>query len=154
MGVGGVACRPIQVSSKWGPGVKFNGLGTMYRWMTVPTEDPDSGQTTNPQFRRTVLEALEWHLAAAGFFEAEDDTCDFLLRWGVATEERGVRIYGESYEMGSLILEAIDRDDQSLIWRGVAQAKLHPADPPEQRKQRIDEAAKRLVEQFKPQEGN
>ncbi len=56
-----------------------------------------------------------------------------------------------TYEMGSLILDILQADNQKLIWRGSAQAQIKESPTPEQSSQRITAAVKKMLDKFPPQ---
>lgn len=61
------------------------------------------------------------------------------------------RTYTRYYDEGSLILDFVTPQTRELIWRGAAKAAIDEADSPNTKRERINEAVRRMLEQFPPQ---
>jgi len=140
----------IQVSSAYGPGIKYNGLGRNYRWLQL--ED----QPISPQAMSLVRGDIERGLSAKGFFLRSADPVNFLVRCRVARKsetDSSVSPFGVVVEEGALILEVLDAGNQTLIWRSIASARLNDSDPPDVRERRIHEAVRRMLQDFPAAQG-
>ena len=61
----------------------------------------------------------------------------------------GMEIQTE-YDEGTLILDIVDAESRTLIWRGSARAEVSATVAPETREARVREAVRRILEQFPP----
>jgi hypothetical protein len=55
------------------------------------------------------------------------------------------------YDEGSLTIDILDGESEELIWRGTAKATVKSGDSSEQRRQKVDEVALKLLAKFPPQ---
>lgn len=55
------------------------------------------------------------------------------------------------YDQGSLIIDIVEPESRTLIWRGSATDKVNFSHSPEQKEQKINEAVEKLLEKFPPQ---
>lgn len=60
------------------------------------------------------------------------------------------RTYTRYYDEGSLILDFVTPQTRELIWRGAAKAEVDEADSPRTKREQINEAVRRILEQFPP----
>jgi hypothetical protein len=141
--------EPIRVRSVYGPGIRLDGLGSQYQWL-----QPSPNRAGNDQFDQFIRTAFDEQLAAKGFTLTEDPLHDFDLDYRVGRVVKGDILYERTYEEGSLIIDVLDPQDGRIIWRGIAEATIRSADPPETRQKRITDAARRLLEQFPPRLGS
>ena len=141
---------------------------------------PPQGTETRVNYERVapvVTRALDSTLAAKGFQKATD-TPDFLVGWHATLEGkqretvidsqynyapyRGpmgrpstmpsappVRMVRE-YDEGTLIVDVVDAESKTRIWRGSARAEVSAKVDDEMREARIREAVRRIFEQFPP----
>jgi hypothetical protein len=93
-------------------------------------------------------------LAPKGFTLTDVHRADFLLKSiltrGISTDRTSA--HGTTYKSGTLVLEVLDPKTRKLIWRGIAYARLNDADPPEVRRERIQNAIAKLMETFPPRD--
>jgi len=144
-------CR-IPVKTDYDPATDFAQLAS-FGWLEPPLrEAPGESEAPDPFVRNTLLDkrvrdAVTRELAARGYRHAADDeTPDFLVRYQVVakqvTRDRPVVVGGgfgygrypfgygssvaygaDSYEEGTLILDVIDPETDSIAWRGWAAAR-------------------------------
>ncbi|UCG32545.1 MAG: DUF4136 domain-containing protein [Phycisphaerales bacterium] len=146
----------IEVSSAYGPGVKFGGIGTTYDLKPLDEETAKKRRTVNPEFDTYLRETIERGLAENGFVKSDKGGVDFWLDYYVARlkgTDRRASAHGVTYDEGSLLMEVIDPDTRELIWQGAAYARLQASDPPDVREERINIAVRRLMEQFPTKDG-
>lgn len=167
----------IKVVSDYNPETDFSTLRT-FAWFPEPpkpTGDPraDSG-ILGGRVRRAVVADLE----AKGFREvAPNAKPDFYVAYQAAVDEKiSVRstpaYYGyggwwgpgyypmamgsstsvSQYELGTLILDVVDRERDDLIWRGSGQARLQKNDDrtSAERDKDMTEAVKEILASFPP----
>jgi len=62
--------------------------------------------------------------------------------------------YGSVREiaLGTLMLDVLEPEEQKLVWRGSAQARLHEDWSSEERTEHINEAVKQILERFPPED--
>lgn len=56
------------------------------------------------------------------------------------------------YDEGTLILDIVEPEARKLLWRGSAQAEVNLSASPEKKQEKIDEAVRRMLERFPPQQ--
>jgi hypothetical protein len=159
------SCTTIEVSTDYDPAAEFSGLRT---WAFAdpgqPTGDP---RLDSSLVRSRILQALESELAVKGYGRAVGVEPDFLVDTHVAlSRELEIHTFHQGYhpstwgtsetlvrevERGSLVLDFLDPKSRQLLWRGIAQARVHRQDSPAQRSQRIREAVRLMLQDFPPQ---
>jgi Domain of unknown function (DUF4136) len=140
---------------------------------------PPQGAGTRVNYERlapVVTRALDDTLAAKGYRQTTEAP-DFLVGWHATLEGKqqetvidsqygydryrgpGRRPIGPApppmrmvreYDEGTLILDIVDAESRTLIWRGSARAEVRAAVAPETREARVREAVQRILEQFPP----
>lgn len=146
----------IEVSSAYGPGVKFGGIGTTYDFKPLDEETAKKRRVMNPDFEQYLRETVERGLADSGFVRSDRGGVDFWLDYYVARlrgTDRRASAHGVAYDKGSLVMEVIDPDTRELIWQGAAFARIQASDPPDVREERINMAVGRLMEEFPTKDG-
>ncbi len=137
-----------------------------YAWMKIPTSQ-ELGDITV----KRVKNAVDEQLALKGFVISEDDP-DFTIAlhgkiqnkvdvvdWGYSygRYDRYYRGYGGTrridtyeYEEGTLLIDFVDTDSGSLIWRGSGTGVLDPSASPEKREKRVKDAVVKILAKFPP----
>jgi hypothetical protein len=144
---------PIEVSSRYGTGIKFTGLGSTFAWAPAPAPDPQNPLLGNPESRQLVHDTVEKHLVAKGFQLSSGGPADFWVDYRLTKRDKtdsGVNPHGEVFEEGSLVLDVLDPQSGKLIWRSVARARLNLATAPEVKEKRLNLAVQRLMKDFPP----
>jgi hypothetical protein len=54
------------------------------------------------------------------------------------------------YDEGTLVLDIVDPTTRKLLWRGSAQAEVNLSAAPEKKREKINEAVRRMLERFPP----
>jgi hypothetical protein len=147
-------CSDVKVNTMYGPGTKFTGLGTTYDWATrTLPPGQDARRVDNPDINKMVIQLVEERLTARNFTPLRTGIPDFWIDYRITAKELGDRVYGRTYEKGSLILDVVDPDSGKIIWRGVAQAKIMENATPETSEQRITYAIDEMFKTFPTQQG-
>lgn len=60
------------------------------------------------------------------------------------------RVSVYEYEKGTLILDFIDTESNTLIWRATAKAVINPSSSPQEQTERINNAVEEILENFPP----
>jgi hypothetical protein len=103
---------------------------------------------------------VTYHAALAGDLETQtvNRSYDAAPGWSYGTG-RGGRYgwspgasgaYVPQYRKGSLIIDFVAPQTKTLIWRGSAEAKLEISTTPEEQERRLQDAVRRIIEQFPP----
>jgi hypothetical protein len=162
-----VGCSRTQVRTHWDRSASFAGRHT-YRWM------PAQMWANDYRIDSRFLELLESHmtaatdreLAAKGFERRADAPTDLLVGIQATTEDRdavstttqygrhGGALWSESYEYqyrrGTILLDVVDPQTNTLLWRAVAQRVIDFDATPAQRAERIEHAVARMLADFPP----
>jgi len=147
IGIGGCAAGYVEVSSSYGPGITFQGLGSRYAW----TEKSPAQQKYPAGLSELIESRLAAGLAKKGFSPAGGDAPDFLIGYRVARREKADSSSNPHIEMtqeGSLVVEVFEPGTKKLIWRGVAKSRLEDSDTPDRRTAKVDEAVRLLMQKF------
>jgi hypothetical protein len=176
--LGACSSRKIEVSWEYDPQAKLSGLST-YAWVPGPQPETGDPRVDDPLIDRRVRTALDEALAEKGFSKSEPETADFwigyharlddrvdtstmrsysgsLARAAGVGRERGWNVggppitYSRMYDVGSLNLYVVDTKSNRPVWHAVAVAEIRPKDSVEKRRERLREAARRMLEKFPP----
>jgi hypothetical protein len=60
------------------------------------------------------------------------------------------RTTATTYTMGTLVLDFFDNGSKELVWRGLAEGKIHEANTPQERQERANLAIEKIMDQFPP----
>lgn len=165
----------VKVQTDYNPNANFSGLHT-FAWLPVPparTGDPraDSAILAG-RVRRSVIADL----TSKGYREvAPNASPDFYVAYQAAVDQKinvqstpayygyggwwggmpvamGTSTTVHQYELGTLILDIVDRERDDLIWRGSGQAKLKKNDTrtSAERDQAMREAVAAILADFPP----
>jgi hypothetical protein len=145
--------EPAAISWYYGPGIKYHGLGSTFAWSPHESETRLYHHHGSPAFERLARKTIENAVEAKDFRQAAPQTADFWLDYRVGkheVEDSMVNPHGEVFEEGTLVLDVVDPKSDELIWRGVVQARIDDAAPPEARESRLNSAIQRLMKNFPP----
>ena len=154
-------CSSITVKHNYDSSYDFRKLRT-FDWMGVP-----SSAGISPLIVKDIKTAVSTQLQAGGY-KMTPGNSDFMIamhigkqhkinvtQWGYAYGPRGmlmgpggIDVY--EYDEGTLILDFIDAGSRELIWRGSATGEIKRYASPEKRDKRINEAVRKILEQFPP----
>jgi len=159
-------CSSISVNSDYDIYADFSKYKTFYVYNGVIK---DSRLESVPLAKKRVYDAIETEMQKKGFTN-EDSTKAELIIYAQATtaEKLNVNSYGYSYgygwgpypygrnidvsyfTQGSLIIDFVDNENDQLVWRGIGTAVIQDKGTPEERKQFINEAVTKILDQFPP----
>jgi Domain of unknown function (DUF4136) len=132
----------------------------------------DNPEPLRQRFEPTVVDAVGAELQRLGLSRAEAAPSDVTVSYylivsvGAQTEYIGQNIPGsvswvlppmnpstsrfEVVQNGSVVVDMISPAKQSVIWRGMAEAKIDDGRTDDQRKDRIKEAVKKVMDKYPP----
>jgi len=167
-------CSPsITVQTDYNPQTDFSTLRT-FAWLPVPPAKTGDPRADSSLLAARVRRAAVADLKAKGFHEvAPNAKPDFYVAYQAAVDEKvSVRstptYYGyhgwwgpmpmgsqttvSQYELGTLIIDVVDRERDDLVWRGSGQAKLRKNDSRSsaERDRDMNEAVKQILKGFPP----
>ncbi|MBI5545260.1 MAG: DUF4136 domain-containing protein [Deltaproteobacteria bacterium] len=176
-----LGCSSMKVRTDYAPSaVEAVAQYRTYAWMLNASGDPSSPDR-NPIVGERIQLAVDRELAKRGYQRVEAGPADFMLGWHASLTDKvdvqavngyygyewdpvfgpvGVGGSGyalepvtevREYKQGTLILDVVDSEANKLVWRGVAEAELSANPDQKERQEKIDEAAKKLVERFPPE---
>ena len=108
----------------------------------VETGAPDFVVSYSAVLQRKVTRADEEDEATAGYYEREPKDRPRI------TENRGEAVEVHEYTEGRLILDMIDPESQTLLWRGKASDEVFAKDLRLKRRQRVVAAIDRMLKEF------
>ncbi len=163
-----VGCAtPLVVDYDYDTTYDFTRLKT-YDWLPSPT-----GSQMEELTEKRLQHAVETQLGAKGYSRSAESP-DFLIALqGIKkTETSGSTAVGASIgvpvggrgsmsvgvgkskprikQEGTLILDFLDRKDNTKIWQGTAKAAIQPKGSPEEQQQRINSVVAELLKNFPP----
>lgn len=166
------ACSTMEVTSDHDPKANFSAYHT-YNWVPGPQQSTGDPRLDSTLLDTRIREAVEQQLTAKGLTKDSGAKPDLLVAYHVAVRGKqgvttvsdaswyqpgwgyrggggGGPTYARDYEEGTLILDLLDASNRQLVWRGSAQAEVKENISPEKRQERINEAVRRILEQFPP----
>jgi hypothetical protein len=162
---------PINVDTQYVPGKEAQ-LASFktYAWSAQPAgTDP---MLYPPGVEKNVKDAVNGILQARGYREVGlDEHPDFKLGWHAAVDTKLVQSnidvhygyywgpYGlgasapviEEYDVGTLVLDVADGSTNELLWRGAANGHIERNVSADEKRERINAAATKILERFPPQ---
>jgi hypothetical protein len=127
----------------------------------------------NPMVAKRIMMVVDQTLSDKGFERAQTSAPDFLVGWHGAVDRKlqyntvntyygygwgywggvgATRTYATEYHEGSLIIDIVDAKSNELVWRGVAQAEVHPQSDPDYRNRQIESAVQKILSRFPPKQ--
>lgn len=143
-------CSDIEVSSHYAPSEALTALPNTYDWAQL-TGAQSEFWNQRTEMRDLVNTAIEERFTARGYTRQTGAQPGFYVRLNATRESRtdsGVNPHGEVYEKIALIMDVINPATNRTLWRGAATARLNASANPEQRRDRIHQAAHMLVDRF------
>jgi len=143
-------CSDIEVSSHYAPSEALTALPKSYDWASL-SQGQSEFWNQRTELRDMVNAAIESRFAEKGYTRQSGAQPGFYVRLNATKEARtdsGVNPHGEVYEKIALIMDVINPATNRTLWRGAATARLDAAANPEQRRNRIHQAAHMLVDRF------
>jgi len=150
-------CSGITVNHDYDSDVDFTSLKT-FDWMPDPGGALGSMQevmTSSSLIEKRIKEAVDTQLAAKGLRLVEKSP-DFRVVYYLSVKEK-LRDWGITYDgrvreiqQGTLVIDFVDPRSMEIIWRGVARRTLDTNPTPEKMQKNINEAVKKLLQNFPP----
>ena len=156
-----LACSSLSVSYDFDPDVDFQHYAT-YRWMR--TTSARLGIEKNSLADKRIRKHADFHINQTGLKKAEGET-DLLIVYYVATRNQyNVTAVGyaygprwgtsavavSTYKQGTIILDFVDRDQQELVWRGVASDDFNHNASREEIDSRLDNMFYKMLANYPP----
>jgi hypothetical protein len=132
----------------------------------------DNPEPLRQRFEPTVVDAVGAELQRHGLSRSEGGSADVSVSYylivsvGAQTEYIGQNIPGsvswvlppmnpstsrfEVVQNGSVVVDMISPAKQSVVWRGMAEAKIDDSRTDDERKERIKEAVKKVLDKYPP----
>lgn len=164
-------CSGIQVSQDYDPATAFSGL-EHFRWETSVQESTGDPRLDNPLRNGRIRSAVERVLKEKGFARSEDGGSTFLIRYRESLNQKlesaggigfGIGSYGRhggiaigtgnnlrETEEASLIIDFLDPESKTLLWRGTGTQRFKEYDDPVKASQDINGLVEKILEQFPP----
>jgi hypothetical protein len=162
-------CSGIRVQTDYDRKADFSGLKT---WDFLPGEPRPTGYRTldDPALVARLQSAISDALTQRGFQRVTEDP-DFYVAYNLAFSEqinaRNIEnyyqyinysvfvpyvtsSYTEVYDLGTLIVDILDRRAKTHVWRGAAQTKVNTQAGPRENEPKLREAARKILGDFPP----
>jgi hypothetical protein len=163
------ACSGIRVQTDYDPKTDFSNMRS-YAWFDERSGVEGDRQDVTSLLDRRVRSAVDAELQRKGIALVDKSAAKSLVSYHLGVETKldvntinsgyGYRGYGRyggistttvsEYQEGTLLIDVIDPSSKQLVWRGSGQARIRQSSTPEDRKARIDEAVKEILEKFPP----
>ena len=159
-------CSSVSVNSDYDINADFTKYNSFYIYTGVLK---DSKLEDVPLAKKRVLEAIETELKKKGFTESDLVIADLTIyALANAADKVNVSSYGYGYgygwgpypygrnidityyKRGALIIDFVDNKKDELVWRGIGTAVLKDRGTPDERKQFINEAVAKILDQYPP----
>ncbi len=164
--IAAAACTQFTVHSDRSTTADFTRYRT-FAWMPIADAPPIDQDTGNRGLNNRLYSAVEHQLQRDGYVPAASADADLLFTYRILREDgyddahvpyaaqwhRGAYVElahasDQSYERGTLIVDAVDRRENKLVWRGSASARLLPHLSYEKRAARAEDAVEKIFATF------
>lgn len=167
-------CSGIKVSQDYDPATNFEPMKT-FRWESDTQEKTGDPRIDNPLRDSRIREAIERLLADKGFSPSASAAPTFLIRYQYALRQKlesggtaggvgfGIGSYGRrggiaigtgnpvrEYDEGSMTIDFVDADSQTLLWRGTGNQRFREYKNPEKASRDINTLVEKILAQFPP----
>ena len=154
--------------------VDFSNYKT-FAWMPQATLKNAGNYQISPLMEQRVREAVNTQLQAQGMAMADTSTADVLLNYHASVDTKidvdtvnvgysarwnywgmgyNTQTTTREYDVGTLILDVIDRQSNQLVWRGAREGRLIKKQSPEQRTEAVNKAVATILSGFPPEKLN
>ncbi len=140
----------VNVSSVYGPGVRFADEVHSYAWAPDSSRTTGEGRPENPDADRLIREVVDAHLAKKGLEKvAANGKPDFWIDYVARKRPRAdVNDFTKPmYLEGRLDIVASSPSNSKMIWTGSAEAKLDNTAAPDVRRKRLDLVIGKILDQ-------
>jgi hypothetical protein len=108
-------------------------------------------QTFQPEFRQLIREMVEEAFIAKCYDKTDVDAASFWIGCRYKSEIRGTP-YSDTgiaeYTEGTLVIFIVDAKTKQRIWHGWAQARMKKSYPPENKRERLQQAVAAIVHEI------
>jgi hypothetical protein len=163
------ACSSVQVNQDWDPSATFTGLRS-WAWQSSTPALTGNPRLDDPLLQARIQSAIEKSLAEKGYTRAASGKADFLVTYHVALQQKldartiytgygpargwygvgGAQTVVDTYDVGTLLIDLIGPETNSVIWRGSGQSRIQELKTPEERAARIQDVVDQVLSQFPP----
>ncbi len=159
-----IGCVEFAVNMDYDPRTSFAGLET-YGWIPGKQDIEVDPTIDGDLLDRRIRLAVDAELRAKGY--RQSDTPDFRVGYHALIREKvdvarlnsyygyeKYRVgptYAYVYREGTLIVDVVDPDGTTLLWRASVQDVVERSATPEKRERRIREYVRRMLERFPPE---
>ena len=162
-------CSGVKTQVAWDHDADFSGYKT---WDFLPGEPRPTGYRglDDPAVNERLQAAIESGFSSRGLRRSSEEP-DFYVAYHLAFDEqinaRNIEnyyqyfnyavfspyvtsSYTEVYDLGTLIIDVLDRRAKTHVWRGAAQTKVNTQAGPRENEPKMREAAKKILGDFPP----
>ena len=152
------ACSTLSVEYNYDSSVNFSGLKT-YDWTSESEMMIGDSRVDWKLLHSQVRSAVDRELSSKGFTRQASGNPDFLIAYygivGTKVQEVAIRYRQpqadyRDYDVGTLVLDIMGPDTRKSIWRGSAQTEIDFSASSQEKKDRINETVRRILEKFPP----
>ena len=134
----------MAVKHFWSPAANPYGLGGSYAWV----EAEDEGGL-NPAYQGLLRGHVDRVLGAKGYALADANKADFWLSTYIDRRTRsGDTGYHEAFDQATVVLEALQQGEGTVLWRGALQTRLAYDLPPAKRRKRLKIGVEKILKDF------
>ena len=154
-----LACGGIPVGSQAAPDADFSRYKS-YDWLIGAPESPGGIPIAPEELDAMIREAVVRELTAHGYKRATARKPDFLVWVHAAADDRERRTSvhrdraggnvsaAVTYRRGTLALEIVDASTGDIVFRGWAEAPILRGVAMDERRERIDDIVKRILDEL------
>jgi hypothetical protein len=164
-------CAHVKVSADWDPSANLTSFRT-YAWMPGPQKETGNVQLDNPLLDKRIRKAVKAQLQSQGYSEATVSSADFLLGYHLSLDRKlkavqinntfgygyghrgvwsgGNRTSIKEYDVGTLIIDLVEREGNELVWRGSGKTQVRDSATPAKADAKVALVVAKILEQFPP----
>ncbi|WP_404339565.1 DUF4136 domain-containing protein [Pseudoalteromonas mariniglutinosa] len=94
---------------------------------------------------------INYHASVDTKIDVDTVNIGYGARWNYWGMGYNTQTTTREYEVGTLILDVVDRASNQLVWRGAKEGRLKKNQTPEQRTQIVNETVAKILSNFPPQ---
>jgi uncharacterized protein DUF4136 len=163
------ACSTVQVNQDWDPKAHFGGIHA-WAWQSETPTLTGNARLDDPLVHQRIQSAIASALAAKGITQATSGKPDVFVAYHIALQQKldahtiytgygpyrgyygvgGAETIVDSYDLGTLLIDFVSPESNTVIWRGSGQSRIQELKTPEERQARIQDAVDRILGQFPP----
>ncbi len=170
-----IGCSTVKVHNDYDPEVDFATLKS-FAWMEKPNPNEAPTIAENTLLTNRIERSVDAELNAKGLRKVPRAEADFLISQHIGVQQKlqvdttqfgygygfGYGAWGgpiggypsqttvSQYEEGTLMIDFVNPENKSLIWRGTGQSRLRRASSPQDREKLIRSAVDQILGQFPP----